>query len=305
MSNGVEQRYTTNRNIQTNKKVSALIFEKSTQCRACACPGCYMVVSNRNRESLRILNSQMATSIFDKVKIQNDGEEAKSVDLIGGEPMEPQIWPEVKKTIEIALDRGIAPWLFTNGMFMTPEKAKWLVDKGVFVTMNKEIKKLAIKKFKSLRKKYKGFINIGVDNWRGYRFIFDTVDIRKCKNNCLQCPLYLLLKNEREGKFSSSLYLAREEDKKLFGPQRFLNCKTLNQYKNCYINFLIKKAQTEKEIEEELKLINNFIIIYSKNSNLEKLNVDFKKSLIKQVLKKVGKKKKIKIKNIIAKLKIY
>ena len=53
--------------------------------------------------------------------------------------MEPAVWPEVKKTMEIALDRGITPWLFTNGLYMTAETAKWLVDKGVFITMKLNI----------------------------------------------------------------------------------------------------------------------------------------------------------------------
>lgn len=135
----VAKRYETDRNISQNKKVTAIILETSNECRACACPGCYMVVSGRNRKPLELISSEMATSIFDVVKAQNGGEEAKSVDLIGGEPMEPTVWPEVRKTIDIALDRGIAPWLFTNGMYMTPENAKWLVDKGVFITMKLNI----------------------------------------------------------------------------------------------------------------------------------------------------------------------
>lgn len=125
--------------IGANKKVSALIFETSGECRACACPGCYMVVSGRNKGPLQLIDSNMATQIFDLVKKQNDGEEAISVDLIGGEPMEPSVWPEVKKTAEIALDRGITPWLFTNGMYMTPEEARWLTEKGVFITMKLNI----------------------------------------------------------------------------------------------------------------------------------------------------------------------
>jgi len=136
----IAQRYETERqSSQNNSKVSAIILETSNECRACACPGCYMVVSGRNRQSQELINSKMAEKIFNLVKKQNDGKEAESVDLIGGEPMEPKVWPEVQKIIEVARDRGITPWLFTNGLFMTPEKAKWLVDKGVFVTMKLNI----------------------------------------------------------------------------------------------------------------------------------------------------------------------
>lgn len=114
--------------------VLAIILETSNKCRACACPGCYMVTNGRSHRALQQINSDMATKIFDLVKDQNGGKEANSVDLVGGEPMEPAIWPEVKKTVEIALDRGIIPWIFTNGMYMTPEDARWLRNKGVLIT---------------------------------------------------------------------------------------------------------------------------------------------------------------------------
>lgn len=130
----VSQRYETGKPLSPNKKVSAIILETSNECKACACPGCYMVASGRNKSPMKLIDSSMATKIFDLVKTQNDGIEAESVDLIGGEPMEPGVWPEVAKTIEIAKDRGITPWLFTNGMYLTTEKAKWLLDKGVFIT---------------------------------------------------------------------------------------------------------------------------------------------------------------------------
>jgi hypothetical protein len=148
-------------------------------------------------------------------------------------------------------------------------------------------KKIAIKKLMNLKKKYNGFINVGLDNWRGYRFIFDTLDVRRCNNDCQNCPLYILLKNEKRAKFSSGLYLANKKDRTLFGPQKFLNCKTLEQYKNCYINFIKNKTKTEKQIIDELRLIKNFVIIFSKGNNLSKMNANFKKSLIKKLINTV------------------
>ncbi|MBL7158878.1 hypothetical protein ISS85_00160 [Candidatus Microgenomates bacterium] len=172
--------------------------------------------------------------------------------------------------------------------------------------MNKNILNLAIKKFKQLEKKYKGFINIGLDNWRGYRFVFDTEDVQKCKNNCLKCHLYLLLKNEKGKVFSATLCLASKKDKKIFGPQKYLNCKTLEQYKNCYVNFLIKKTKTKKEIREELILIKNFKIIFSKkSSNLKILENEFRKSIIQRTLMKTGKRKARIIKELIKQLDFY
>lgn len=153
--------------------------------------------------------------------------------------------------------------------------------------MNKKIIKTALKKFRILSKKYDGFINVIVDDWRGFRFIFDTEDARTCFNDCQNCPLYNLVKDESEDFFSVGLYKASEEDRRFFGPQNFLNCKTLEQYKNCFIQFLLKKAQTQEEIEEELDLIFNLEIIYSKNNNPKKIQEEFRKDILQKVLEKI------------------
>lgn len=162
--------------------------------------------------------------------------------------------------------------------------------------MNKKITKLAFKHFDRLKRKYNGFINVGVDNWRGYRFIFDTGDVRRCQNNCAKCPLNLLLKAEKRGLFSAGLYQADKKDRSLFGPQYYLNCKTLTQYRNCYVNFLIRKAKTRNDIEDELELIKNFRIIFSKEKkDLRELENKFKLSILKNVLSKVDKKRQMMI----------
>lgn len=159
--------------------------------------------------------------------------------------------------------------------------------------MNKKILKIAIKEFNKLKNQYDGFINVGIDNWRGYRFIFDTEPCKKCKNGCSKCPLYLLLKDKKTGLFSAGLYRTSKKDKQLFGPQRYLNCKSLQQYQECYSNFLVKEANTEREIADELKLIKGFKIIFSRETNdLKKLETDFKKSIIDNTLAKVDRTKK-------------
>ncbi|MFH0863942.1 MAG: hypothetical protein V1858_02565 [Candidatus Gottesmanbacteria bacterium] len=165
--------------------------------------------------------------------------------------------------------------------------------------MNKKILNIAIKKFKKLKPEYKGFINVGVDNWRGFRFIFDTQDVRNCKNNCSVCPLYQALRVEKKGLFSAGLYPASKEDKKLFGKQNYLNCKTLKQYQNCYVSWLVKKAKTRKKIEDEIKLIKNFRIIYSnKKTNIIKQEVRFRQEIINKVLQNVSIKRSKLLKNL-------
>lgn len=101
--------------------------------------------------------------------------------------------------------------------------------------------------FEILENQPNNFINVIFDNWRGWRLIFDTKEVRNCKNNCSDCSLYLLLKNNN---LLDELYPANKEDKRMFGPQNFLNCKTIIQYINCYVNFLDKKCQYTERSEK-------------------------------------------------------
>lgn len=149
--------------------------------------------------------------------------------------------------------------------------------------MRKDILKIANKKLIELSKKYDKFINVLVDDWREYRFVFDTDDVRTCKNDCRNCDLYKILQKEKTiNDFDPGLYPASPADKKIFGPQNFLNCKTIDQYYLCYLNFLNKKAKTEKEIVKELGLIKELAIIYSRYDDQKTLERKFKESLLKK-----------------------
>ncbi|MFA5022012.1 MAG: hypothetical protein WC508_02965 [Patescibacteria group bacterium] len=145
--------------------------------------------------------------------------------------------------------------------------------------MEQKIIKKARIKFNQLSQRYNGFINVIVDDWRGYRFIFDTKDVRKCKNKCEQCPLYLLLKDEKSSLFSAGLYPASKKDKEIFGPQNFLNCKTIKQYQTCYLDFITKKIKSTDELKKESKLVNNLGFIYSANGQKKKIEQKFKKKI--------------------------
>lgn len=154
--------------------------------------------------------------------------------------------------------------------------------------MNKRLLTIATKKFQKLSKKDGGFINVIFDNWRGFRFIFDTKDVRKCNNDCKRCSLYKLLEKEGISKNCFGLFPATRDDKKLFGPQNFLNCKTLNQYKKCFINFILKKTKKEKKIRKELFLVKNFKIIFSKNKkSISVVERELKKEIIRKVSSKM------------------
>jgi hypothetical protein len=150
--------------------------------------------------------------------------------------------------------------------------------------MNQIIINRAINKLNKLRFRYSGFINVGIDNWRGYRFIFDCKSVRTCTNACINCPLFKLLKSEKLGLFSAGLLEATADDIKLFGPQKYLNCKTLKQYQKCYTTFIVNRTKSRIEIANELELIKGFSLIYSKYGNvIQKQNI-FQNNIVQSAL---------------------
>jgi hypothetical protein len=150
--------------------------------------------------------------------------------------------------------------------------------------MDTQIIQAAKKEWQKIRQKYNGFNTIILDNWRGFRFIFDSDDVKKCKNNCWECPLFCALKKEScRQLFSPNLLPASESDKKLFGPQNFLNCKTLDQYQKCFANFLSQPNLSNEEIKSELELIQNLEIIFSNKGS----GREIKRQFLKKVLRKI------------------
>lgn len=160
-----------------------------------------------------------------------------------------------------------------------------------FIFMNKSTIKLANKKLKLLLRRYKGFNTVFLDNWRGFRFIYDSKEIKSYPGKSfLQSRLFELLKNENPGKFTASLCRASVSDKKLFGLQYFLNCKTYRQYAKCYINFFIKKVRTKEQAADEILLLKNMKIVFSKEGNLKVLERQFRLLVLTEVLSKCKKK---------------
>ena len=155
------------------------------------------------------------------------------------------------------------------------------------VSGNNPVMNQAMKIFKSLSGKHDTFINVFVDDWRGWRFIFDTEEVRNCNNDCDHCGLFRILKNEKEGEsFSARLYPASQADKGFYGKQNFLNCKSIEQYRDCYASYLLKGAKTESDVEIELNKIRNSRIIFSRETaDLLKKEDEFRKSILEMVLK--------------------
>jgi len=103
------------------------IIEVTTRCQL-RCPGCYMV---RRRE----LNNggmplEQAVRILDLCR-DYCGQELETMDILGGEPL---LWRHLQEYIKILLDRGIKPWIFSNMIAISPELARWLHERKVYIT---------------------------------------------------------------------------------------------------------------------------------------------------------------------------
>ena len=132
-----------------------------------------------------------------------------------------------------------------------------------------------------------------LDNWRGYRLIYDGPIVLCCPQKCDACPLFVAVgadpKPIPEKVLLTSLYAASPEDIKLFpGRQRKLNCKTLLQYQNCFVTWLVEKCRSQNEIDEELTLIRDFRIIYHQGAgDLISFEKKVKRQIIQKSLRKI------------------
>ncbi|MEI8270475.1 MAG: radical SAM protein, partial [bacterium] len=120
----VNQSYQENSN---GKNLCYGIIEVTAQCQL-RCPGCYMV--KRNALGKNQISYELSVKILDLCK-EFIGKELDSMDILGGEPL---LWPYLKEYVSELLKRGISPWIFTNMLAITPELAKWLFERKVYIT---------------------------------------------------------------------------------------------------------------------------------------------------------------------------
>ena len=103
------------------------IIEVTTRCQN-RCPGCYMV--RRNMLGGKEMTLAEAVRVLDLCR-DYIGKDLETMDILGGEPL---LWPYLKEYIEILLDRGILPWIFTNMLPLDSELARWLFERKIHIT---------------------------------------------------------------------------------------------------------------------------------------------------------------------------
>jgi hypothetical protein len=159
--------------------------------------------------------------------------------------------------------------------------------------MDQSILSIAEQKLAELRGRFDGFVTVFLDDWRGYRFIYDVEASSCCTHGCPKCPLVRLLNFEQDGGiFSAALRCASDDDKKIFGPRKYLNWRSFAEYQDCYSNFLIQKCFTRKEINDELNLVRAMRVLYANTGSLRQLETKFKRGVISKALKRAKPKQK-------------
>lgn len=157
--------------------------------------------------------------------------------------------------------------------------------------MNYDFEKAVAQAAKIIRK-YPNVNNIILDDWRGWRFIFDTKETINCENDCNNCGLPKFLKQNFPSGSYARLIKAKKNDRIMFGPEKFLNCKSLKKYQNCYIYFILNKTRTKKEIIAELDLLMGLRVIYSAIGRPAALEYSFKAGVIRAILARSDKNKR-------------
>ncbi len=105
-----------------------------------------------------------------------------------------------------------------------------------------------------------------LDDWRGMRIIYGY----SCSGVCSSCALYRAVGKDTEEfddmKLRTTLRKATVEDRVIFSPQCFLNCKTPEQYVECFVQWLVTKCFTYQEVRDELSLVQGFRLLYQEGT---------------------------------------
>jgi len=98
------------------------IAEINQECNL-ACPGCYMI-QEKKRDSKTLMTTEEVAKILEVLR-------PKSLDILGGEPT---LSPYFRDTVDVCISYDVLPWVFTNMTMIDLNTAKFLKDRGVYVT---------------------------------------------------------------------------------------------------------------------------------------------------------------------------
>jgi len=145
-------------------------------------------------------------------------------------------------------------------------------------------------------------LSVVLDNWNSQegqktvRLIYAGPFTETCGSQCDSCPLFRYVgidKVDKEPDFAVTLCEAIESHNQLLGPssQRFLNCKTIGQYQDAFVKYVVNECLTQEKMFAELLWISGFKIIFlfgfENQEELVKEEERLKKQIVAEILRKL------------------
>ena len=133
-----------------------------------------------------------------------------------------------------------------------------------------------------------------LDNWGGaVRIVYGADFVNNCNSECEKCPLFEIvgvdMPDLKPDSFVTTLRPASKGALDVFpSKQRYLNCKTLEQYLGAIIAWLVEKCEDNQSIVAELDLARGFrILLAEKNPDLSVIEKASKKYVVEESLKRM------------------
>ena len=133
-----------------------------------------------------------------------------------------------------------------------------------------------------------------IDDWNNRRIVFGASFTANCQSACDSCPLYSTVGEDPEeinpDQLQTTLVRAREDQIETFSAkQRFLNCKTLKQYCEAYIEWFVKRCLDPETVIAELNWVAGFRIVFLKgDDDLAQREQANKRFIVQEFLRRVG-----------------
>jgi hypothetical protein len=134
-----------------------------------------------------------------------------------------------------------------------------------------------------------------LDNWGGaVRIVYGADYVKNCNSKCEECPLFEAVGVDKPDlqpdSFVTTLRLANKRVLDVFpSKQRYLNCKTLEQYLRAIVTWLVERCEDNQSIAAELDLASGFRILLHKNDiDLSIIEKASKKYVVEEALRRMS-----------------
>lgn len=134
-----------------------------------------------------------------------------------------------------------------------------------------------------------------LDNWGGaIRIVYGADFVNNCNSKCEECSLLetvgVDMPDLKPDSFVTTLRLANERVLDVFpSKQKYLNCKTLEQYLGAIVAWLVEKCEDNQSIAAELDLASGFrILLAEKDLDLSIIEKASKKYVVEESLRSMN-----------------